>query len=66
MEMTQCRELEFFSETRGLRMEGRMWKMTTGRKRPSTSRTEENIELVRQKVHGDRRLTVRMIAMSCT
>ena len=30
--------------------------------RPSTSRNEENIELVRQKVRADRRLTVRMIA----
>ena len=30
--------------------------------RPSTSTTEENVEIVRQKVLGDRRLTVRMIA----
>ena len=30
--------------------------------RSSTSRNDENIELVRQKVRGDRRLTVRMIA----
>jgi len=29
-------------------------------KRPATSRTEEN-DVVRQKVHGDRHLTVRMI-----
>ena len=29
---------------------------------PSTSTTEENVEIVRQKVLGDRRLTVRMIA----
>ena len=30
--------------------------------RPSTSRTEKNIELVRKKVNGDRRLTSRMMA----
>ena len=30
--------------------------------RPSTSKTEENVERVRQVVRGDRRLTVRMIA----
>ena len=29
--------------------------------RPSTSRTDENVERVRQKVRSDRRLTVRMI-----
>ena len=29
---------------------------------PSTSRTDENVERVRQKVRSDRRLTVRMIA----
>ena len=31
-------------------------------KRPSTSRTDENVGLVRQKERSDRRLTVRMIA----
>ena len=31
--------------------------------RPSTSRTDENVERVRQKVQSDRRLTVRMIAV---
>ena len=30
--------------------------------RPLTSRNDENIELVREKARGDRRLTVRMIA----
>ena len=30
--------------------------------RPSTSKTDENVERVRQKVRSDRRLTVRMIA----
>ena len=30
--------------------------------RPSTSKTKENVERVRQKVRSDRRLTVRMIA----
>ena len=30
--------------------------------RPSTSKIEENVERVRQKVRSDRRLTVRMIA----
>ena len=30
--------------------------------RPSTGRTEANVERVRQVVHGDRRLTVRLIA----
>ena len=30
--------------------------------KPSTSRTDENAECVRQKVQSDRRLTVRMIA----
>ena len=30
--------------------------------RPSTNRTDENVECVRQKVRSDRRLTVRMIA----
>ena len=30
--------------------------------RPSTSKTDENVERVRQKVRGDRHLTVRMIA----
>ena len=30
--------------------------------RPSTSGTDENVELVRQKVRSDRHLTVRMIA----
>ena len=29
--------------------------------RPSTSRTDENVERVRQKVRSDRRLTVKMI-----
>ena len=31
-------------------------------KRPTTSRTNENVERVREKVRSDRRLTVRMIA----
>ena len=31
-------------------------------RRPSTSRTADNIEVVKQKVRADRRLTVRMIA----
>ena len=31
-------------------------------RRPSTSRTDENVERVRQKVRSDRRITVRMIA----
>ena len=30
--------------------------------RPSTSRTADNVERMKQMVHGDRRLTVRMIA----
>ena len=30
--------------------------------RPSASKTDENVEAVRQAVEGDRRLTVRMIA----
>ena len=30
--------------------------------RPSTSRTDKNVERLRQKVRSDRRLTVRMIA----
>ena len=30
--------------------------------RPSTSKTNENVERVRQKVQSDRRLTIRMIA----
>ena len=30
--------------------------------RPSTSRTDENVKRVRQKMRGDRRLTVRMLA----
>ena len=30
--------------------------------RPSSSKTDENVEAVRQTVRGDRRLTVRMIA----
>ena len=30
--------------------------------RPSTSRTDENVERVRQKVRSDRRFTVRIIA----
>jgi len=30
--------------------------------RPATSRTEENVDLVHQKLHEDRHLTVRMIA----
>ena len=30
--------------------------------RPSTSRTDENVERVRQKVQSDRRLTVRLMA----
>jgi len=30
--------------------------------RPSTSRTEENVQRVREKVQSNRRLTVRMIA----
>jgi len=32
-----------------------------GSRRPATSRTEENVELVCQKLHGDFCLTVRMI-----
>jgi len=31
-------------------------------RRPTTSRTEENVKFVCQKVHGDGHLTVRMIA----
>jgi len=34
--------------------------------RPATSRNEENVELVCQKLHGDRCLTVRMIEMGWT
>ena len=33
-----------------------------GSGRPSTSRTDENVERVKQKVRSDRRLTARMIA----
>ena len=38
-----------------------MWKIDSRSGRPSTSRTVDNVERVKQMVRGDRRLTVRMI-----
>ena len=51
----------FLSGTEGSKKKERRWKMITSG-RPSTSRTNENVEPVKQKVRSDRRLTVRMIA----
>ena len=63
MVMTQCQELVFLSGTGGSKREEGRWKMITGScGRPSTSRTDENVERVRQKVRNDNRLTVTMIA----
>jgi len=58
--MTQCSELGLSSGTEGLWREGVEDDPRSGK--PATSKIEENVELVRQKVHGDRRLTVRRIA----
>jgi len=43
-------------------MEERRWKMITRVGSPSTSRTEENVQRVREKVWSDHRLAVRMLA----
>ena len=56
--MLRCQELGFLSGTRDSEREERMWKSG----RPTTSRTNENVERVREKVRSDRHLTVRMIA----
>jgi len=62
MGMTQCRELGLSSGTEGLRREGRMRKMTPGAGSLPQAGLRKSVELVRQKLHGDRCLTVRMIA----
>ena len=61
MVMTRCQKLVFLSGTGGSKKEERRWKIIRSG-RPSTSRTDENVQRVRQKVRSDRRLTVRMIA----
>ena len=62
MVMTRCQEVVIFEWH---------WRFKEGREevednhrsgRPSTSRTDKNVERVRQKVRSDRRLTVSMIA----
>ena len=55
MVITRCQELVSLSGTGGLKRKERRW-------RPSTSRTDENVERVRQNVWSNRRLTVRTIA----
>ena len=54
----QCQELEFLSGTKD--GEGRRWRMIP--EVEATNRNDENIELVRQKVRSNCRLTIRMIA----
>jgi len=61
MVMTQCQELSVEWHRRF--KEGREEVENDHRSgRPSTSRTEENVQHVREKVRSDHRLTVRMIA----
>ena len=64
--MLQCQELGFLSGTRGWHKrfrEGREDVEDDPKSgRPTTSRTNENVEHVREKVCSDCRLTVRMIA----
>ena len=62
MAMTRCQELVFFEWHRKFKKgreevedDRRSW-------RPSTSKTDENVECVRQKLRCDRHLTVRTIA----
>ena len=59
--MTQCQELVFLSGTGGSKREEEV-EDDHRSGRPSTSRTDENVECVKQKVRSNRRLTVRMIA----
>ena len=60
--MARCQELVFLSGTEGSKREERRWKRITEVGGPSTCRTDENVERVRQKVWSNRHLTVRMIA----
>ena len=55
--MSRTRLFEWFKEGRELVEDDHR------SERPSTSRTDKNVERVRQKVQRDRRLTVRMIAV---
>ena len=56
----QCQELVFSSGIKDSRREGRRWMMIP--EVEGTNRNDENIELVRQKVCSNCRLTIRMIA----
>ena len=60
MVITRCQELVFLSGTGSSKREEKRWKMITGV--GGQSRTDENVEHVRQKVRSDRRLTAKMIA----
>ena len=59
--MTRCQELVFLSGTGGSNS-GEEVEDDHRSGRSSTSRTDENVERVRQKVRSDRRITVRIIA----
>ena len=56
----QCQELVFLSGTKDSGREGRRWRMIP--EVEGTNRNDENIELVRQKVRSNCRLTIRTIA----
>ena len=56
----QCQEFVFLSGTKDSRREGRRWMMIP--EVEGTNRNDKNIELGRQKVSSNRRLTIRMIA----
>ena len=60
--MLRCQELGFLSGTRGSERFREDVEDDPKSGRPTTSRTNENVERVREKVRSDRRLTVRMIA----
>ena len=62
MVMTRCQELVFFERHRRFKKGREEVEDDQRSGRPSTSRTDENIERGRQKERSDCRLTVRMIA----
>ena len=57
--MSRARVFEWH---RRFRKGKRTWRTNQDKGRPFSSKTDENVEAVRQAVRGDRRLTVRMIA----
>ena len=61
MEMPQCHEVGFLSGTKGSKRDERMWKMTLGAECQQQAEQTKMLS-VKEKVHRDHRLTVRMIA----